>query len=204
MINGHEVYEMETVCSRILLVGEQRGISLLDTFSYEMGPVPPCIIDEYGCLRTGTKALLVKKLKVEVVGVETSGATVLVDLSQLLYHTIWPLKAPVAHLVTNMNTYLRDHYEQCKEVIAIPDKYNKLTPKDHERSRRAGVGSKTHTLSLNTELPSRDEILKNKENKRQLNDLICKFDSTENAQFVTQEDCIAHHEEADITLITYC
>ena len=102
-----------------------------------------------------------------------------------------------------MNTYLRDHYEQCKEVIAIPDKYNKLTPKDHERSRRAGVGSKTHTLSLNTELPSRDEILKNKENKRQLNDLICKFDSTENAQFVTQEDCIAHHEEADITLISY-
>ena len=75
---------------------------MLDTFSYEMGPVPPCIIDEYGCLRTGTKALLVKKLKVEVVGVETSGATVLVDLSQLLYHTIWPLKAPVAHLVTNI------------------------------------------------------------------------------------------------------
>ena len=88
VINGHEVYEMETVCSRILLVGEQRGISLLDTLSYEMGPVPPCIIDEYGCLRTGTKALLVKKLKVEVVGVETSGAILLVDLSQLLYHTI--------------------------------------------------------------------------------------------------------------------
>ena len=59
-IKGKAIYDIETLFSRLLVVGQQRTIDMADVFKYELSPVPPALTDEYGCLRKGNKAVLVK------------------------------------------------------------------------------------------------------------------------------------------------
>ena len=47
--------------------------------------------------------------------------------------------------------------------------------KDHERQRRAGVGSNTFNVDLNSPLPSREAVMKNTHNKRGLSRLLSTF-----------------------------
>ena len=50
----------------------------------------------------------------------------------------------------------------------IFDRYGDISAKDHERVRRGGEGSTDYNLTINSPLPSRDAILKNKHNKHTL------------------------------------
>jgi hypothetical protein len=59
-VKGKAIYDVETLFSRLLVVGQQRGVEITDVFQFELSPVPPALIDEYGCLRKGNKAVLVK------------------------------------------------------------------------------------------------------------------------------------------------
>ena len=61
-VKGKAVYDMETLFGRLLVVGEQRGIDMAEAFNYELSPVPPALLDEFGCLRKGGKAALVRNL----------------------------------------------------------------------------------------------------------------------------------------------
>ena len=63
-VKGKAIYDIETLFSRLLVVGQQRSIDIADVFLFELSPVPPALIDEYGCLRKGDKAVLVKSLSV--------------------------------------------------------------------------------------------------------------------------------------------
>jgi len=54
-----------------------------------------------------------------------------------------------------------------KKVLVF-DKYHNVSAKDYERMRRAGIGS------INTPLPSRDAIMRNK-HKLQLSKVLCTF-----------------------------
>ena len=58
------MHDMEVLFARLLVVGQQRGIDLRDVFDHKLSPVPPSLIDEYGCLRKGDKSILVKRLGV--------------------------------------------------------------------------------------------------------------------------------------------
>ena len=81
------MHDMEVLFARLLVVGQQRGIDLRDVFDHKLSPVPPSLIDEYGCLRKGDKSILVKRLGVP----DSNGICpniVLVDASQLLYHKL--------------------------------------------------------------------------------------------------------------------
>jgi hypothetical protein len=77
-INEKAVYDIETLFSCLLIVGQQRHIDIADVLHYEMSPVPPALIDEYGCLRKGDKAVLIKSLHVKV-NTERAPDVVLVD-----------------------------------------------------------------------------------------------------------------------------
>ena len=57
---------------------------MTDIFQYELSPVPPSLIDEFGCLRKADKTVLVKCLGVPVNSAPAPDV-VLVDASQLLY-----------------------------------------------------------------------------------------------------------------------
>ena len=65
-VKGKAIYDIETLFSLLLVVGQQRSIDIADVFQFELSPVPPALIDEYRCLRKGDKAVLVKSLSVSV------------------------------------------------------------------------------------------------------------------------------------------
>ena len=46
-------------------------------------------------------------------------------------------------------------------------------------------------------------ILKNKENKKLLSQLLCTFQLGPKIELVSKADCIVNHDEADITIISY-
>ncbi|CAL8282704.1 unnamed protein product [Boreogadus saida] len=52
-VKGKPIYDMEALFARLLVVGQQRGIEFNDVFDHEPSPVPPSLIDEFGCLRKG-------------------------------------------------------------------------------------------------------------------------------------------------------
>ena len=61
------------------------------------------------------------------------------------------------------------------EKILVLDRYTEISAKDHERQRRAGVGSTTFNLDLDSPLPSCEAVMKNKHNKRGLSCLLSMF-----------------------------
>ena len=84
IVNGKPIFDMETLFARLLVSCQQRGVEVTDIFQYELSPVPPSLIDEFGCLRKAEKTVLVKCLGVPVNSAPAPDA-VLVDASQLLY-----------------------------------------------------------------------------------------------------------------------
>ena len=63
-IGDKVVFDLESIFLRLLVVGQQRQMELLPIFGYELYAVPQSLMDEYGCLRKGNKAILVHKLGV--------------------------------------------------------------------------------------------------------------------------------------------
>ena len=61
-IGDKTIYDMASLFCRLIIVGQVERQTLFD---YELCAVPASIIDEYGCLRTGTTSILASKLKVD-------------------------------------------------------------------------------------------------------------------------------------------
>ena len=200
-IKGKAVYDIETLFSRLLTVGQQRHIDIADVLQFEMSPVPPALIDEYGCLRKGDKAVLVKSLGV-LVKTESAPDVVLVDGGQILYHVVWPVSGTTGDLAASFGAKLA-HYPPASQKIILFDKYDQEAPsaKDHERIRRGKA--KEVRLTANTPLPCREAILHNSKNKNLLINILCGYKLPHNIQLVGQQDCVVTHAEADITLCSY-
>ncbi|KAK3877225.1 hypothetical protein Pcinc_018025 [Petrolisthes cinctipes] len=88
-------------------------------------------------------------------------------MQQMLYHIIWPLGGDATMLFENFKRRL-SCYPAGTEKIMVFDRYEDLSAKDHERMRRGGEGSINFNLTINSPLPKRDTILKNKHNKLEL------------------------------------
>ena len=67
----------------------------------------------------------------------------------------------------------------------------------------AGVGSTNYNIAINSPLPSRDAILKNKHNKKQLSRVLSTFDMGDAVTIDTQDTMVFGHEEADVIIISY-
>ena len=122
------IYGIEILFSRLLVVGQQRSI--------DMANVPPALIDEYGCLRKGDKAVLVKSISVSVM-TPSAPDVVLVDGGQLLYHVVWPVLGTTGNVAAGFGIRLT-HYPPVSKKIVLFDRYDQEAPsaKDHERTRR--------------------------------------------------------------------
>ena len=53
-VGDKTLYGMASLFCLLITVGQQRQVELQTLFDYELCAVPASIIDEYGCLRTGT------------------------------------------------------------------------------------------------------------------------------------------------------
>ena len=199
-IKGKTVYDLEAVFARLVIVGRNRNVDLADVFQHELCSVPPSLIDEYGCIRKGSKAVLVSRLGVTISN-PPSPDTLLVDASQLLHHIVWPSSGTVGDLADGMRSRLIKY--NGVETYVIFDRYDGISAKDHERQRRAGEGSAQYQLTLTSPLAGRDAVMKNKANKRQLSQLLCTHDIGSNIELVSRTDSIVRHDKADISLISY-
>ena len=45
------IYNLETLFSRVLVVGQQRNIEIAGILQFKLSPVPPALVDEYDCLK---------------------------------------------------------------------------------------------------------------------------------------------------------
>ena len=145
------IYDIETLFSRLLVVGQQRNIDIADVFQFELSPVPPGLIDEYGCLRKGDKAVLVKFISVSVM-TPSVPHVMLVDGGQLLYHIVWPVLGTTGDVAASFGIRLT-HYPHVSNKIVLFDRYDQEAPsaKDHERTRSGRA--KEVRLTPNTPLP---------------------------------------------------
>ncbi|CAL8361042.1 unnamed protein product [Merluccius merluccius] len=57
IVKGKIIYDVEMLFSRLLVLGQQCSVDVGDIFQFELSPVPTALIDEYGCLRKGNKAV---------------------------------------------------------------------------------------------------------------------------------------------------
>ena len=202
-VKGKAVYDVETLFSRLLVVGHQRNMDVADVLQFELSPVPPALIDDYGCgcLRKGGKSVLVKCLGVSATN-PPAPEVVLVDYGQLLYHVVWPVAGTAGDLASSFGARLANYPHGSKKLVLF-DRYDQEAPssKDHERTRR-GI-AKAVRLTPNTLLPCREAILHNATNKSLLNGILYSYPLQYNIQLVNKLDCIVTHAEADIALCSY-
>ena len=156
------------------------------------------MIDEYGCLRTGTKSTLVSKLKVDDLQPYAPNI-VIVDGQQLLYHIVWPCAGSASDLANSMKDRLGQY--QPTEVLVIFDRYDDKSAKDHEQIRRADEVN--YNITISSKLPCRDAIMKSKANKKALVRVLSTFNLGNNVTMVGREESMYSHDEADITIIRY-
>ncbi len=138
VVHEKPVYDMEALFACLLIVGQQRDVDSKMIFQHELNPVPPSLIDEFGCLRTGDKSCLPD--------------VVLIDGTQLLYHIVWPVPGTgrVYDIVEGIREKAKKLEPQAKEKFIIFDRFEKGSAKEHECQRRAGEGSREFNLELNT------------------------------------------------------
>ena len=125
---------------------------------------------------------------------------VIIDASQLLYHIVWPFRGHVSDIVESNKRRLSP---MPGEKILVFDKYHDLSAKDHERVRRAGIGSTKYNLTVNTQLPNREAIMRNKHSKLVLSHVLSTYSFGGNVTVESHSDGIFKHDEAYITMISH-
>ncbi len=199
--NVRPVIDLENIFLRLLMIGQKRQMELGPLFAYELCAVPSSLINELGCLRKSNKSGLVKRLGV----LETSPIApeiLIVDVSQLFYHIVWPHGGSPSDLIASIKSHLR-RYSSDTDKIVVFDKYHDISAKDHERMQRAGEVIIDYELSITTSLPKRDAILKSMNNKRMLASILSTFSVGENVIIDSRDDGVFNHDEADITMVSY-
>lgn len=200
-MNISHVIDMETIFLRLLMIGQKRSVDLKDLFQYELCAVPASLIDEHGCLRKSNKSGILKRLQMPEL-LHTLPDSVIVDVSQLLYHIVWPHGGTPAHLIEAMQNRLA-RYAECADIVCVFDKYPTVSAKDHERLRRGGDHVIEYDLALTSPLPKRDVVMKCKRNKRALASILTSFNWGPNITLDSQDEGLFHHEEADVTMVSY-
>ena len=72
-VKGKLVYDVETLFSRLMVLGPQHSMDVAEIFQFELSPVPTALIDEYGCLRKGNKATALPRCLVSGLDCRTPG-----------------------------------------------------------------------------------------------------------------------------------
>lgn len=87
------------------------------------------------------------------------------------------------------------------KILAL-DAYHNVSAKDHERMWRAGLGSISYDLTINSSLPNRDDIMKNK-HKLRLSKILSTYSFDGGVTMESAISGVFNHDEPDITMISY-
>ena len=78
--------------------------------------------------------------------------TLIVDVSQLFYHIVWPHGGQPLDLIASIQARLRQYPDNTEKIVVF-DKYHDVSAKDPERMRRAGEVVIDYDLSISSHLP---------------------------------------------------
>ena len=193
--------DLDNVFLRLLMIGQRRHMELEPLFAYELCAVPSSLMGEHGSLRKSQKAELVKRIDVHEIP-PTPADIVIVDVSQLFYHIVWPHGGSPTDLMGSIQGRLSQYLDDT-EIVIVFDKYHDVSAKDHERLRQSGEVVIDYDLSISSPLPKRDAIMKSKGNKRKLATMLSSFSLGDNVTVDTRDAGAFGHDEADITMISY-
>ena len=60
------INDVETLFSRLLVLGQQRSVDVAEIFQFKVSQVPTALIDEYGCLRKAMRQGNALKVSVQL------------------------------------------------------------------------------------------------------------------------------------------
>ena len=201
-VGDRQVYDIEKIYSRMLVIGQKRCINLREVFMYELSPVPFSLFEQYGDMLSRTKSTLTHRLAQYIMNTDTPNP-VIVDGIALIYHVVWPQNGTVQTLCESMVSCVAD-VNIVDDVYIVFDRYKTGSIKEHERVRRSrGHAAPNHKLTLTTVLPARDIIMKNTLNKQQLAHLLCMCHVPPSVHMLGDVDNIFDHEEADVSTVSY-
>ena len=148
IVNGKAIFAIESLFAQLLVVGQQRGVEVTDIFQYELSPIHPSLINEFGCLRKGDKTVLVKCLGVPVNSAPAPDV-VLVDAASC-GTMLFGLSLGLA---SSFGVRLSPHPPDAQKLVLF-DRYDEDEPtaKDLEMMRQAEAGSKDFHMTPNTPL----------------------------------------------------
>ena len=199
-----DLFDLEAIFIGLLVVGQHRQLQLTTIFQYELRAVPPSLIDDYGCLWKRNQSVLCNRLGVVQVDPSTPDV-VIVDMQHMLYHIIWPHGGDAPMLFENTKQRLSSYhgYPPGTEKIVVFDRCDDISAKGHERIRRGGEGSTDYNLTINSPLPSRDAILKNKHNKLELSRIFTTLEMDADMSIDSRYNGGFEHDEAGVIMIAY-
>ena len=201
-VGDRQVYDIEKIYSRMLVISQKRCINLREVFMYELSPVPFSLFDQYGDMLSGTKSTLTHRLAQYIPNTDTPNI-VIVDGIALIYHVVWPQNGRVQTLCESMVSRVAD-VNIVDDVYIVFDRCKTGSIKEHERVRRSkGHAAPNHKLTLTKVLPARDIIMKNTLNKQQLAHLLCMCHVPPSVHKLGDVDNIFDHEEADVSMVSY-
>ncbi len=115
------VIDLQSIFLWLLMIGQWRQMELGPLFAYELCAEPSSLIDGYGCLQKDNKSGLMKCLGVLNV-LPTPADIVIVDVSQLFYHIVWPHGGGPTDLIASIQGR-SGHYKDGTETIIVFDNY---------------------------------------------------------------------------------
>ena len=86
--------------------------------SHELCAQPPNIINKFGYLRKSAKAPIVKKLGVGCTAVDQPDA-VMIDVSQLFFHIVWPCGGSITDLVGSICGYTAQYPKEAEKILVL-------------------------------------------------------------------------------------
>ena len=96
-VGDWQVYDIEPIYSRMLIIGQKRCINLKEVFMYERNPEPSSPFDRYRDMLSWTKSTLIHQL-VQYIPITDTPNLVIVDGIALINHVIWPQNGTVRTL----------------------------------------------------------------------------------------------------------
>ena len=157
-VGDRQVYDIKTIYSQVLIIGQKRCVNLREVFIYELSPVLLSLFNQYGDMLPGTKSTLTHRLAQYIPNTDTPDL-VIVDGIALIYHVICPQNGTVQTLCESMVSRVAD-VNIVDDVYIVFDRYKTGSIKAHERVRRSkGHAAPNQKLTLTTVLPARDVIM---------------------------------------------
>ena len=169
-------FNTELIFSRVLYLMGNNQLDFTTLFNYELCPVPTSTFHDPGEARyPKSKVVLKSRLKVEVSvrGVEVDAAVV--DGGGMLHSSIhWPKDGSAKDLAKGVEMYV-SRLLQHSDVCVIFDHYFDKSIKSETRFQRIGNFKRSHQLSVETSLPSKELCMSSLKTKENLIDIITQF-----------------------------